>query len=158
MKSLFIVNTLVLGLVFLQVQAFAALPSAAPENPHLVAARDEIRAKDFNRAVADLEQAVQENPKDADAHTMLAYSYRKLGAFEKSMDDYQKALKIDANHRSTHEYLGELYLDINQPDNAERQLQALKKTCPLLGKCSEYNDLKHAIDNYHKAKNSRSPA
>ena len=35
-------------------------------------------------------------------------------------------LKIDANHRSAQEYLGELYLDMNQPANAEKQLQVLK--------------------------------
>jgi tetratricopeptide (TPR) repeat protein len=73
------------------------------------------------------------------------------------MEHYQKALRIDSGHPSTHEYLGELYLDINQLDNAQRQLQELKKTCPLFGRCSEYNDLKQAIDNY-RAKNSRSPA
>ena len=104
----------------------------------------------------NLKKAVQENPNNADAHTMLAYSYRKLGTFDKSMEHYQKALKIDSNHRSTREYLGELYLDMNQPVNAEKQLQALKKACPFFGKCAEYHDLKEAIDQY-QANNSRSP-
>ena len=58
------------------------------------------------------------------------------------------ALKLDANHRSAHEYLGELYLDINQPENAEKQLAALKKACPFFGSCEEYDDLKKAIDAY----------
>ena len=155
MKSLFTVITVMFGLVFFQVQTFAALPSAQPENSNAIAGRKAIAAKDFKSAVGELETAVHENPNDADAHTMLAYSYRKLGAFDKSMEHYQQALKIDANHRSTHEYLGELYLDINQPGNAEKQLQALKKACPFFGKCAEYNDLKQAIDHY-KAKTSRS--
>ena len=73
----------------------------------------------------------------------------------KSMEHYQKALKIDSNHRSTHEYLGELYLDMHQPANAEKQLEALKRACPLFGKCLEYDDLKEAIDKY-KTNNSRS--
>jgi hypothetical protein len=60
-------------------------------------------------------------------------------------------LKIDANHRSAHEYLGELYLEMNQLGNAEKQLAALKKACPFFGKCGEYEDLKEAIDKY-KAK------
>jgi hypothetical protein len=47
--------------------------------------------------------------------------------------------------------LGELYLDLNQPDNAEKQLAALKKSCPFFGKCEEFEDLKKAIDAY-KAK------
>jgi len=79
---------------------------------------------------------------------MLGYAYRKTGAFDKSMEHYQRALKLDSNHRWAHEYLGELYLDMNQPDNAEKQLAALKKACPFLGKCEEYDDLKKAIDSY----------
>ena len=82
---------------------------------------------------------------------MLGYSYRKLGTFDKSMEHYQTALKIDSSHRNAHEYLGELYLDMNQPDNADKQLVALKKACPMFGKCEEYEDLKKAIDTY-KAK------
>lgn len=157
MKSLFAAITLVLGLVFMQALVFAALPKAQPENPTIAAGRKAIEAKDFKSAVGNLTKAVQENPNDADAHTMLGYSYRKLGTFDKSMEHYQKALKIDSNHRSTHEYLGELYLDMNQPANAEIQLQALKKACPFFGKCAEYDDLKEAIDKY-KTNNSRSSA
>jgi Flp pilus assembly protein TadD len=157
MKSLFAAITLVLGLVFMQAGAFAALPKAQAENPNVVAGRKAIEAKDFKSAVENLTKAVQDNPNDADAHTMLGYSYRKLGTFDKSIEHYQKALKIDSNHRSTHEYLGELYLDMNQPAKAEKQLQALKKACPFLGKCAEYDDLKEAIDKY-KTNNSRSSA
>ena len=157
MKSLFAAITLVLGLVFMQTRAFAALPEAKPESPNVAAGREAMEAKDFKSAVGSLTKAVQENPNDADAHTMLGYSYRKLGTFDKSMEHYQKALKIDSSHRSTHEYLGELYLDMNQPANAEIQLQALKKACPFFGKCADYDDLKEAIDKY-KTNNSRSSA
>lgn len=157
MKTLLTVMTLIFGLVFVQSQTFAALPDAKPENPNVAAGRKAIEAKDFKSAVRNLNKAIQENPNDADTHTMLAYSYRKLGAFDKSMEHYQRALKIDSGHRSSREYLGELYLDMNQPVNAETQLQALKKACPFFGRCAEYNDLKDAIDQY-KAKNSRSPA
>ena len=134
MKSLFAAITLVLGLVFMQAGAFAALPKAQAENPNIAAGRKAIEAKDFKSAVGNLTKAVQDNPNDADAHTMLGYSYRKLGTFDKSMEHYQKALKIDSNHRSTHEYLGELYLDMNQPANAEKQLRGAEKSLSFLWK------------------------
>ena len=146
MKSLSTVIMLVVCLVFMQAPAFASQPKAKPQNVNVTAAREAIEAKDFKVAVGHLTKAVQEIPNDADAHTLLGYSYRKLGTFDKSMEHYQKALKIDSNHRSTHEYLGELYLDMNQPANAEKQLQALKKACPFFGKCEEYDDLKEAIE------------
>ena len=151
MKSLLAVITLFLGFLLMQARAFAHLPDTKTENSNLSAGRQAIEAKDFKSAVKSLTIAVQENPKDADAHTMLGYSYRKLGTLDKSMEHYQMALKIDPDHRSAHEYLGELYLDMNQPDNADKQLVALKKACPMFGKCEEYEDLKKAIDAY-KAK------
>jgi len=150
MKTLLSVITLVIGLAFCQRAAFADLPEpkGKSENANIAAARKAIEAKDFKSAVGHLTKAVQEEPKNADAHSMLGYSYRKLGTFDKSMDHYQTALKIDSGHRSAHEYLGELYLDMNQPDNADKQLAALKKACPFFGKCEEYDDLKKALDAY----------
>ena len=153
MKSVWAVAALILSLVFAQGRAFADMPEpkAQPENANVAAGRKAIEAKDYKTALGHLTKAVQELPNDADAHSMLGYSYRKLGTFDKSMQHYQRALKLDSNHRSAHEYLGELYLDMNQLPNAEKQLAALKKACPVFGKCEEYDDLKEAIEKY-KAK------
>jgi tetratricopeptide (TPR) repeat protein len=144
---------LAVALVAWQSLALADLPDrpARPENPNMVAGRKALDAKDYKGALGYLTKAVQELPNDADAHNMLGYAYRKTNVFDKSMEHYQRALKLDANHRSAHEYLGELYLDLNQLDNAEKQLAALKKACPFFGRCEEFEDLKKAIDAY-KAK------
>ncbi len=153
MKLLLSVMTLVTGLALGPFAARADMPEpkGKAENPNIVAGRKAIEAKDYKAAIGHLTKAVQEEPKNADAHSMLGYSYRKAGIFDKSMEHYRTALKIDSNHRSAHEYLGELYLDLNQPDNAEKQLAALKRACPFFGRCEEYDDLKKAIDAY-KAK------
>jgi Flp pilus assembly protein TadD len=147
----FAVIALLLG--FVQGRAFADLPEPkATENANIAAGRKAIEAKDYKAAVSYLTKAVQEEPKNSDAHSLLGYSYRKLGTFDKSMEHYQAALKIDSNNRYAHEYLGELYLDMNQPDNAEKQLTALKKACPTFGNCEEFDDLKKAIDAYKTKK------
>jgi Flp pilus assembly protein TadD len=153
MKSLLSVLVLLLSLPLTQSGAFADLPEPkARENPNVTAGRKAIEAQDYKSALGHLTKAVQESPNDADAHSMLGYSYRKLGTFDKSMEHYQKALKIDSKHRTAHEYLGELYLDMNQIDNAEKQLAVLKKACPFLGRCQEYDDLKDAIDKHKGSK------
>jgi Tfp pilus assembly protein PilF len=153
MKSLRTIAVMILFVAFGPGRAFGDLPEpkGKAENPNVAAGRKAIEANDFKAAVGHLTKAVQEEPKNADAQSMLGYSYRKLGTFDKSMEHYQAALKIDSSHRYAHEYLGELYLDMNQPDNAEKQLATLKKACPFFGKCEEYEDLKKAIDTY-KAK------
>jgi Tfp pilus assembly protein PilF len=153
MKPLLSMVTLIVGLLLCQSLSFGDMPEPkVAENPNIAAGRKAIEAKDYKAALGHLTKAVQESPKDADAHSMLGYSYRKLGTFDKSMDHYQTALKIDSNHRSAHEYLGELYLEMNQLGNAEKQLVSLKKACPFFGKCEEYEDLKAAIDAYKSKK------
>lgn len=154
MKRVVRIMAVVLGLVIAQSVALADVPAVKerPENPNVVAGRKALDAKDYKAAVGHLTKAVQELPNDADSHSMLGYSYRKVGTFDKSMENYQRALKLDSNHRSAHEYLGELYLDMNQVDNAEKQLAALKKACPFFGKCEEFEDLKKAIDAYRAKK------
>ena len=150
MKATLAAMTLVLGMLAAQIPVFADLPEpkGKSENTNIVAGRKSIEAKDFKSAVGHLTKAVQDEPNNADAHSMLGYSYRKLGTFDKSMEHYQRALKIDTSHRSAREYLGELYLDMNQVANAEKELATLKKACPFFGKCEEYDDLKEAIEKY----------
>jgi Flp pilus assembly protein TadD len=153
MKAMLAAMILVFGVLTPRIPVLADLPEpkAKPENANIVAGRKAIEGKDFKSAVGLLSKAVQEEPNNADAHSMLGYSYRKLGTFDKSMEHYQRALKIDTSHRSAREYLGELYLDMNQLSNAEKELATLKKACPFFGKCEEYEDLKEAIEKY-KAK------
>jgi Tfp pilus assembly protein PilF len=147
-KVLLVIITLLLGVVSIHSNTFADLPDVKPENSLLVAGRQAIATKDFRSAVKSLTKAVQENPQDADAHTMLGYSYRKLAAYDKSLKEYQLALHQNGDHKRAREYLGELYLDMNQPANAEKQLQRLRRNCPSIGKCAEYDQLRKAIDNY----------
>src|SRR5262245_46914486 len=154
MKNLFRILIVAVGLLVWQSFAFADMPepNAKAENSNIGAGRKAIEAKNFKSAIDYLTKAVQEEPRNANAHSMLGYSYRKVGTFDKSMEHYYTALRIDSNHRSAHEYLGELYLDMNQPDNAEKQLVVLKKACPLFSRCEEYDDLRKAIDSYKTKK------
>ena len=153
MKKILALMAVLISLGIVERNAFGDLPEPKKnENPNITAGRKAIEAKDYKGAVGHLSKAVQESPKDADAQSMLGFAYRKLGTFEKSMEHYQAALKLDPKHRSAREYLGELYLDMNQPANAEKELAALKKSCPMFGKCEEYDDLKEAIEKYNKSK------
>jgi len=122
-----------------------------PESPEYEAGRKAVEAKDYKTALQNLTKAAQKLPNDADVHNLLGYSYRKLGDFDKAFEHYRTALKLDPGHRGAHEYLGELYLETDRPSEAEKELQAVKKSCPWFGKCEEYDDLKAEIDKY-KAK------
>lgn len=123
---------------------------ASKTSPNLTAGRKAVDAKDFNTALQHLTKAASEAPKDADVHNLLGYSYRNLRQFDKALEHYRVALEIDPRHRGANEYMGELYLEMDQPANAEKHLSALSKAC-LFG-CKEYTELKEAIQNYKTKK------
>ena len=152
MKTITCLFAMVFGLAFIQSPALAMdsdpLNVLKPASPSLEAGRKAVEEKDFKSALGHLTRAAKETPEDADVHNLLGYSYRKLGQFDKAMEHYRLALEFDSNHRGAHEYIGELYLEIGQLANAERQLQALRGACPWFGGCPEYDDLREAIDKY----------
>lgn len=105
-----------------------------------------IEAQDYQAAIDKLMAALAEKPDDADLLNLLAFSQRKLMRFDEAMINYQKALQIKPKHLGANEYLGELYLQLGQPEQAEERLQVLDKAC-FFG-CDEYDELKQAIEVY----------
>tara|TARA_Y100000746_G_C15226267_1_gene335492 strand:- start:146 stop:613 length:468 start_codon:yes stop_codon:yes gene_type:complete len=84
----------------------------------------------------------------ADIYNLLGFSYRKLQKpdLDKSFAAYMMALEIDPEHVGVHEYLGELYLMMN---NKNKAIEMLVKLESLTSSSSnEYLDLKEAIDKY----------
>lgn len=107
-----------------------------------------IEGEKYRQAITELDKALRDEPDDADLLNLLAYSNRKLGNFDSALEYYLKALKIDPDHRGANEYLGELYLQLGQPEKAEERLSVLDKEC-FFG-CDEYDELKEAIEEYRK--------
>lgn len=84
----------------------------------------------------------------ADIYNLLGFSYRKLinPDLEKSFAAYMMAIELEPKHIGAHEYLGELYLML---DNKSKALETLAKLEVLAGQESEeYLDLKKAINQY----------
>jgi Flp pilus assembly protein TadD len=119
---------------------------------HLSNARKAIDVKDWNRAITELNAAERDDPRNADVHNLLGYSYRKRANpdLPKAFEHYNIALKIDPNNRGIHEYIGEAYLMDKKPAEAERHLAELEKICGR--NCEEYAELAKSIADY-KAKN-----
>ena len=84
----------------------------------------------------------------ADIYNLLGFSYRKLSnpELEKSFAAYMMAIEINPKHIGAHEYLGELYLMMNNKDKAFEMLVKLETIAGSSSK--EYLDLKKAIEEY----------
>lgn len=124
-------------------------PSAADR---LASARAAIYTGDWKTAQAELKIAVREEPQNADAHNLLAFSYRKQATpdLPKAFEHYGTALRLNPKHRGAHEYIGEAYLMDKRPAEAENHLAELEKICGNKT-CVEYTDLAKALAAY-KAK------
>jgi Tfp pilus assembly protein PilF len=114
----------------------------------MAAFQELISDEKYQQAISELDKALKDDPDNADMLNLMAYSHRKLKHYDIALDYYQKALQIDPQHRGANEYLGELYLQIGQPDKAEERLEVLDKEC-FFG-CEEFDELKEAIADYRK--------
>ena len=131
-------------------RATSTAPSAAER---MANARKSIEAKDWNKALTELQAAFRDSPRNADVHNLLGYTYRKLATpnLPKAFEHYKTALSLDPRHKGAHEYIGEAYLMDRKPAEAEKHLAELEKICGNKT-CEEYADLAKALAEY-KARN-----
>lgn len=127
--------------------------AATPEDAEYAAAVTAIERGDFRDAIRRLEGVVARDGKNAGAYNWLAYATRRNGDPARSVPLYQKALALDPRHRGAHEYIGEAYLALGNLAKAREHLKALDSLCFL--PCSEYRDLKKAVEAYEKGRAAR---
>ena len=85
---------------------------------------------------------------EPDIQNYLGYAYRNAGQMDKAFAHYERALKLNPRHRGAHEYIGEAYLMLGKPAQAQAHLKALQTICLL--PCEEFDDLKKKIDRYQR--------
>lgn len=137
----------------LPVQAADITPKGPSASERITTARKAIDAKDWSKALSELTQVARDEPRNADVHNLLGYTYRKRSTpdLAKAFEHYNTALKLNPQHRGAHEYIGEAYLMDKKPAEAEKHLVQLETICGNRT-CEEYADLAKAIADY-KAKN-----
>jgi tetratricopeptide (TPR) repeat protein len=109
----------------------------------------DIKAKNYQAGIDKLMAIYNGTGGDADTLNELGFAHRMLGQYDASLRFYKEALALDPEHREAHEYLGELYLQTNKPDDAKAELATLTRLC---GSCEEQKDLAEAIENSKPAK------
>jgi tetratricopeptide (TPR) repeat protein len=130
-------------------------PSPRPgEDPAYTQAVRAIDAGQYKAAIPLLEGVVTRDQRNADAYNWLAYAVRKDGDPARAIPIYQKALALDPKHRGAHEYIGEAYLMLGDVGRARQHLARLDALC-FFG-CSEYRDLKQAIEAFERKATSGS--
>ena len=100
----------------------------------------------FETAIQILKKVISDEPRNADAHNYLGYSYRKLGKLDLAASSYFKVFAINPDHKGALEYQGELFLKQGNLSAAKLNLEKLAKLCS--SNCKEYAELKRAIADF----------
>jgi Flp pilus assembly protein TadD len=150
MKISVLIAALMLALPMAPTALAAGLnePVATPRDPDFEAGRKAVDAKNWTLALESFNRSAARDPKNADVHNYLGYSYRKSGNLDAAFKSYAEALRLDPKHKGAHEYVGEAYLMVNNLAKAEEHLAALDKICFF--SCEEFRDLKKEIEEYKK--------
>src|SRR5215467_3761981 len=130
--------------------ALAVDTMTSKDAPDLTSVRANIKAKNFQAALAEL-KTLSDKHQHADVYSLMGFSLRKTGDYPTALTYYKKALDFDANHKGAHEYLGELYVETGDLGKAREQLAVLEKLCPQ--GCEEREDLETALASAQPKKN-----
>jgi tetratricopeptide (TPR) repeat protein len=102
--------------------------------------------KDYDAAIAHLMRVLRVEQGNADVLNDLGYATRMSGDYQTSLDYLQRAITRNPDLKIAYTNLGQLYLAMRQPDQAQAQLDALKHLCP--NGCDEADTLAQSISSY----------
>jgi TolA-binding protein len=121
------------------------ITSDSDANADYQKAQSAIAGADYKTAADLLQKVLTRQPDNPDVLNLMGFSERKMGEASTALMYYKKALNLQPTHIGANEYLGELYLELKQPDMAEQRLAVLQQVC---GSCEEYTELKEKIEKF----------
>jgi len=114
--------------------------------------------EDWQAVVDHMAEAVEQRPWHDDAYNLMGFALRKLGDYDRALQAYDRALALNPYHRGALEYLGEAYLELDQPARAKATLDRLEVECKRTAAdassggwqsgCEEWQELSEAYEGY----------
>jgi len=109
-------------------QALEKMNEVITEDPQIMEAR-QVRAQIFLRmnkiekAIEDCKEALKIDPDYEAAIFSLAHAYKRQKKYEDAIAGYERLIQIDSRDHKPYVNLGEIYLEIDDPDKAIHFLQ-----------------------------------
>ena len=103
--------------------------------------------KKFKRALDRSQQAVALDPSYYEAWNLVGYASRKLSDYPRSLEAYDRCLKLKPDYTAAREYLGEAYVELGKIREAREQLAWLQR----LAADEQASTLSSRIDAWQKA-------
>lgn len=137
-------------------------PPAASEADAYARGAAAFEREDWQAVVDHMTEAVEQRPWHDDAYNLMGFAYRKLGDYDRALHAYDRALALNPHHRGALEYLGEAYLELDQPARAKATLDRLEVACRRTAAdasssgwqsaCEEWQELSETYEGYVASK------
>jgi len=133
----------------LAVVAMVGACAASPDHrstprANLDAGIQALEAKEYEKAVQQLEIAIVADPKNPDGFYRLGQSHRALGNYRRALKYIRLALEIEPNHLAALKERGVVLLEAGEREEAKVTLQQLGDKCDRA--CPEYQSLKQQVE------------
>src|SRR6266478_2890114 len=86
-----------------------AAADGLPPDDNLQAAHEAYEASDYPKAARLLQLAVEQHPRDAEVHLLLAKTYYETQQHDAAIASAEKAVALDPQSSLYHEWLGKVY-------------------------------------------------
>ena len=98
-----------------------------PHDPRLHFARGKvcIELKEYRKAIADLDHAIELDPNFAGAYSERAVALSAVGDYERAVADFSRAVELEPSNLLMHLRRGALYLELRDPDRAAADAEAV---------------------------------
>ena len=120
------------------------------------------KRQDWPAVIEHMAKVIDERPWEDEAYNLSGFAYRKLGNYNQALQFYDTALKLNPHNLGALEYLGEAYLEMDRPKDAQAMLDRLDSECQRITKaatagsatpdCKEREDLEEALAVYQGGK------
>jgi tetratricopeptide (TPR) repeat protein len=136
-------------------------PPAAGGPDAYAAGVQAFKQQDWRGVIDHMARVIEERPWEDEAYNLSGFAYRKLGDYQRALELYDKALRLNPHNRGALEYLGETYLEMDRPKDAQAMLDRLDQECRRLADrssadqapdCEEREDLEEALAVYRAGK------
>jgi tetratricopeptide (TPR) repeat protein len=85
-----------------------------------------VQLREVEKGIPYLEEALKEDPEDANARADLAQGMELRGDMDKAVAEYQRALKLDPSLNRIHYILARIYRKSGKPELADREFELFK--------------------------------
>jgi peptidoglycan/xylan/chitin deacetylase (PgdA/CDA1 family)/uncharacterized caspase-like protein len=104
-------------------------------------ARDLFRAKKYDEAVANSQQAIAQKPNDPILLNNLGFLYYAMGKYDEALPYLEKTLQIDPKRKEAHGNIAELYMKLGRKAEAKQHYEEYLRLYPASPKAEEFRKI-----------------